>query len=50
MGELGIGAGWDVLSTPSAQAGFAVIVLACALIALRGLAPLLAFLALALRR
>lgn len=50
MGEMGIGAGWDALAAPSARAGFAVIVLACALIALRGLAPLLALLALVWRR
>lgn len=50
MDDMGIGAGWEALSTPSARAGFAVIVLACVLIALRGVAPLLTLLAMALRR
>ena len=43
-------AGYEILADRNARAGFAVIVLTCGLIALRGSAPLLALLATVLRR
>lgn len=38
----GLWAGWEALAAPGARAGFSVIVLTCALIALRGAGPVLA--------